>query len=303
MSFYKKAYLNGKIVPIEEAGVLVSSPTFRYGAAVFEGLGAYWNANQNKKYVLSLEEHCWRLLESMKMVRFEHSYTIETIKSSVLELLKAENHQEDVHILQSAFLEGEGGMTSKSPTGLSVIARGRTRSSGFEDGFSCKISSWTRIADNSMPPRVKCVANYQNGRLAQLEASTDGYDYAILLNQRGKVAEGPGACVMVIRNGTCITPPVTGDILESITRKCLITILEKEMNIPVVEREVDRTELYIADEVLLCGTLYEVTPVVEIDRLPVRDRKPGKITRALQQRYLALARGEDKAYPEWRTEV
>ena len=303
MTAYKKAYYNGEIVPIEKAGVLVSSPAFRYGAAVFEGLSAYWNANKNKMYVLFLEEHCLRLLESMKIVRFENSYTIETLKSSIMEILKAENYQEDAHILQSVFLEGEGGMIAKSPTGLTAIAKSRTRTSGFDKGFSCKISSWTRIADNSMPPRVKCVANYQNGRLAQLEASTDGYDYAILLNQRGKVSEGPGACVMAIRNGTCITPPVTGDILESITRKCLITILEKEMNIPVIEREVDRTELYIADEVFLCGTLYEVTPVVEIDRLPVKDCRPGVITRELQQRYLALARAEDEAYPEWRTEI
>jgi branched-chain amino acid aminotransferase len=155
-----------------------------------------------------------------------------------------------------------------------------------------------------MPPRIKCSANYQNGRLATLEAKANGYDGALLLNTRGKLAEAPGACCFILRGGVPITPPVTADILESVTRTTLIELFRAELGQPALERDVDRTELYLAEEVFLCGSGWEITPVVSIDRLPLGDGvQPGPVTRAIQTCYFAVVRGEKPAYRRWLTPV
>jgi len=150
-----------------------------------------------------------------------------------------------------------------------------------------------------MPPRIKASANYQNGRLATVQAAEDGYDSALLLNELGKVAEAPGACVFLVRDGTALTPPVTGGILESITRATLIELFREEMSVPVVEREVDRTELYIANEVFFCGSAFEVLPVFSVDRYQVGDGKIGALTAELQSAYEKAVRGENARYSDW----
>lgn len=154
-----------------------------------------------------------------------------------------------------------------------------------------------------MPMRVKANANYQNGRLAVHEAKANGYGAGILLNSAGKVAEGPGMCLFMVRGGVAVTPSITSGILESITRDAVIRLLREELGVTVEEREVDRSELYAADEVFFCGTAWEVTPVTSVDRLPVGDGAVGALTRRLQSLYFAVAKGESALHPEWRTPV
>jgi branched-chain amino acid aminotransferase len=188
------------------------------------------------------------------------------------------------------------------PVGLAVDAL--PRKMGSERGITAGISSWLRIPDGAMPPRIKCSANYQNGRLAQLEAKVNGYDTALLLNARGKLAEGPGACCFVVRRGVPMTPPVTADILESVTRATLLDLCAKELGLTPEVRDIDRTELYVADEAFLCGSGWEIAPIVSVDRLPLGDgAKPGPVTRAIQACYFSVVRGERPAYRDWLTPV
>jgi branched-chain amino acid aminotransferase len=165
------------------------------------------------------------------------------------------------------------------------------------------VASWRRISDDTVPPRLKAGANYQNSRLAQTEAKVNGYDTAIILNHRGTVAEGPGACLMMVRNGKLITPPVTAGILESITRATLMELAGRDLAVEVMEREVDRTELYVADEVFMCGSGLEVLPITSVDRIAIGDGTRGPLTKRIQDVYFAAARGELPAYRHWLTPV
>lgn len=275
-------YLNGKLVPYDEARIHVQSAAVKYGASVFEGLRAYWNEGQRQLYVFRLAEHIDRLYESLRLMRMEHSFTREELGASILEVLRKNEVREDVHIRQTALIEADGGLDETGPVGLAVDAR--PRESSARTGIAACISSWVRIADGSMPPRIKCSANYQNGRLAALEAKVNGYGGALLLNSRGKLAEAPAACCFVVRRGVLMTPPVTADILESVTRATLLELFRRELGQEPVERDIDRTELCVADEAFLCGSGWEITPILSVDRLPLGDgTRPGPLTTAIQK--------------------
>jgi len=295
-------YLNGELVPYADAKIHVQSGAVKYGGSVFEGLRAYWNPAHEELYVFRLQEHIDRLLGSMRLMRMEHGFTREEIGRSVLDVLRKNQVREDIHIRQTAFLSGDGDLDATGPVGLAVDAR--VRKVTDKPGIAASVSSWTRIADGTMPPRIKCSANYQNSRLAMLEARTNGYEGTLLLNSRGKLAEAPGACCFVVRGGTPITPPVTADILESVTRTTLLELFRTELGQPPVERDVDRTELYLAEEAFLCGSGWEITPLLSIDRLSLGDgRQPGPLTRSIQACYFAVVRGEKPAYRRWLTPV
>jgi branched-chain amino acid aminotransferase len=169
--------------------------------------------------------------------------------------------------------------------------------------YNARVSSWTRISDNVMPPRVKNLSNYRNGQLALMEAKHDGYDTAFLLDHLGHVAEAPGACVMIVRDGKLITPDLGSSILESITRDALIVLARESLGLEVIERSVDRTELYLADEVFTCGTAAEITPVVSVDKYEIGNGAPGPITRRLEQVFSDVLYGRESRYAAWRTPV
>ncbi len=295
-------YLNGTLRPYGEAKIHVQSAAVKYGASVFEGLRAYWNARQGELHVFRLKEHIDRLYESMRLMRMEHGFTREELTSSILEVLRKNEYREDVHIRQSAYIEADGALDATGPVGLAVDAQPYKVTQKV--GITACVSSWTRISDGAMPPRIKCSANYQNGRLAMLEAKTNGYDGALVLNARGKLAEAPGACCFIVRRGVPITPPVTADILESVTRATLLELFGKELGQTPEVREIDRTEVCVAQEAFLCGSGWEITPVLSVDRLPLGDGKqPGPVTRAIQECYFAVVRGEKPAYRAWLTPV
>ena len=302
MAHSRYLYLNGKLLPYDEARIHVQSGAVKYGASVFEGLRAYWNPAHGELYVFRLQEHIDRLFGSLRLMRMEHSYSREELASSILEVLRKNEVREDVHIRQTAYVEADGALDATGPVGLAVDARAHRVTE--KPGIAVGVSSWTRISDGAMPPRIKCSANYQNGRLAMLEAKANGYEGALLLNSRGKLAEAPGACCFVVRGGAAITPPVTADILESVTRATLLELLPKELGLTTVEREIDRTELYVSEEVFLCGSGWEITPIVSIDRLPLGDgTQPGPVTRRIKECYFGVVRGEKPAYRSWLTPV
>ncbi|MBI2159629.1 MAG: branched-chain-amino-acid transaminase [Candidatus Rokubacteria bacterium] len=297
-----KIWMNGRLVPQAEAVLPVNSAAVFYATNVFEGIRAYWNPADEEVYGFRLKEHVTRLRESMKMMRFTVPYSDEDLYDALREVLRGNELREDIHMHLVAYVVGTG-LDATTPTGLYINPRRRARVAP-DRGLHCCVSSWLRTADNAIPIRLKCGANYQNGRLATLQAKADGYDGPILVNQRGTVAEGTGATFFMVRKGRLVTPPVTSDILESITRATLIEDLcPRVLGMDVIEREIARTELYVAEEAFFCGSGYEITPIVSIDRFPVGDGGVGPMTRRLLSAYMDLVRGVDKLHPEWRMPV
>ena len=295
--------MNGKIVPFAEATIHSLTPAVKYGTAVFEGIRGYWNDKRKDMYIFRLEEHLNRLHFSMKVMRFDHHLENRQMRDALIDLIKANEIREDIHIRLLVWVDGEGDMNARGPIGWSLAALPRPPSKEVRDGVNCGVSSWRRISDNSMPARVKAVANYNNGRLATLQAHADGYDNAIILTQEGYVSESPGSCFFMVRDGVPVTPGVTSDILESVTRATVMHIFKQYLGRETQERDIGRTELYAAQETFFCGSGYEIQPILTIDRQPVGTGKPGELTRTLQQKYFSIVRGETPDHPEWRVPV
>ncbi len=299
----KYLFQNGKVVPFADAKIHILSPAAKYGTGVFEGIRGYWNEDEEEMYVFKLKEHLDRLQFSMKVIGLDETPTNQYMHDSLLELLRVNEFRETVHIRMTVFIEGEGDQGATGPVGFTIAALPRPLPKAISKGVTAQVSSWTRIADNSMPARVKCNANYNNGRLATLQAKRDGYQSAILLNSRGKVAEGPGMCFFMIRDGKPVTPSATNDILESITRRTLIEIFDEYLGLQTNERDVDRTEMYDAEEAFFCGTGWEITPIISVDQLAVGNGEVGPMAKKLQDVYFDLAKGKNKDHPEWRVPV
>lgn len=295
--------LDGEIVPWEQGTVHVTSAAFKYGAAVFEGLRGYWNDADQQLYVFRVPEHLHRLEYSQRFHRFDSIYNAETVSAHMVDLLRAMDCRSNVHIVTTAYLKGGANPGVTGPVGLAITAVERAAPEWVENGVSAQVSSWMRVPDQAMPMRVKTTANYNNGRLASLQASADGYDAPIMLNSRGKLSEGPGMCFAMIRDGRAIMPSVTSDILESITRETIIHILQNDLAIEVVERDIDRSELVAADEAFFCGTAWEVTPITSIDRLLLGDGQPGPLTRQIQNLYFGICDGSIQRHNDWRLAI
>ncbi len=299
-------WYGGDIMPWDEAKVHVTDMSWTAISAVFEGIRAYWNNDRNQHYIFRLDDHLNRLTKSMKLMRMNSPYSKDDVMNGIIKLLKVNQLTGDLYITPFAYFSGSipgYKVAYQEPVEMYITSRASESNLEISDGSNCCISTWVRISDNSMPPRAKSISNYQNSRLVSTEAKINGYDSGIILNSQGKVAEGAYACIFIIRDGIAITPPVTAGILESITRQTLITIMRQDLSIEVIEREIDRTELYIADEILLCGTYAEIEPVISVDRYIIGSGKPGIITTELRTIYLSLVRGNADIYPEWLTQV
>ncbi len=281
----------------------VSSAAFKFGTAVFEGIRGYWNEAHQQMYLFRMADHMRRLLYSQSFMRFDEVLDPEYVTRKTIELIRANELRETVHVMATVYVKGFGGPATTGPVGLAITATPGVGPGFLESGCSAQVSSWRRVADSAMPVRVKCNANYQNGRLAVIQARADGYDTTLLMNAQGKLSEGPGMCFFMVRDGRAITPTITNDILESITRETVLELLRRDLAVETEERDIDRSELVAASEAFFCGTAWEVTPVVSIDRLPVGTGEVGPVVRDLQSRYFRLARGETDAHREWRTPV
>ncbi|CAA9563756.1 MAG: Branched-chain amino acid aminotransferase [uncultured Thermomicrobiales bacterium] len=302
------AYLwwNGERVRWEDATVHVTDLGWSTVGGVFEGIRAYWDDRAGELSVFRLQEHLDRLVRSMKLVRLPLDYSVAALTDAIVDLLRVNDVREDTYIRPMGYAGNTTGKRFAQVGGEShVLINTHPMASHLLTGlqYKAKISSWHRIGEDTMPPRVKNFSNYRNGQLASQEARLDGYDTAFLLDRDGKVTEAPGACVALIRGNQLITPDLTSGILESITRDALLVLAREVLGLDVVERRVDRTELYVADEVFTCGTAAEITPVVEIDHYPVGDGAIGPKTRELERVFHDVLRGREDRYAGWRTPV
>lgn len=295
-------------MPWEEATVHVSQMHWVAVSAIFEGIMSYWNADAEELFIFRLDAHLERFLRSQKMMRMRRDYSIEQLTDAITTLLRDNECRSDTYIFPYAYPSGGArfrALTTAEPGAADITITTRPSASHLlqRDLKHAGVVTWQRIPDTVMPPRIKNIANYRNGQLASAEAAINGYDMAVLLNTNGKVAEGAGACIMMVREGKLVTPTVTDSILESITRTSIIEIARRELGIEVVERTVDRTELYIADEVFFCGTAAEITPVASVDRYPVGNGDQGPVTTELEKHFHNIARGMDDRYRSWVTPV
>ena len=304
----RPAYLwvDGVLTPWADATIHLSMLAWSSVSAVFEGVRAYRDPSNGQLYVFRLADHIERLQGSMKVLGMPPTFSRAELEHAVLQVLRSNEADQDWYLMPLAYFRGWGPhLISVEDQPVQVVVFGKAASSGLPrvPAIRCGVSSWRRLADDVMPPRVKAVPNYLNGRLAMLEARRSGDECAIMLNERGKVAEAPGACLFIVRGGVAATPRVTDSILESITRDAVLRLLAETIGIPVREREIDRSELYLAEEVFLCGTGWEVTPVIEVDGFPVGEGVVGPVTLKLMELYEDVVRGRDARYSLWRTPV
>ena len=293
---------NHELVAYEDAKISVMAPGLTFAALVFEGFRAYWNLDQEELLIFRLEDHLKRLEFSMALLELDDPPATEQFVRDILATLKANDFREDSYIRLQVYVDDWGSMTATGPVGSTVICRPRPRAATYHNGQSFITSSWNRNIENASPPRIKASANYLNNRLAGLEAKRQGAGGAVLLNQDGTIAEGPGGCLFLLRDGVFLTPDVNSGILESITRQTILDI-GGELAIEMAERPIGRTEMYLAEEAFYCGTGQEIGPVTAFDGRGVGTGEPGPVTRALQAKFDEIVRGNSPDHEHWLTRV
>jgi branched-chain amino acid aminotransferase len=299
----KHTWMNGALRPWEESLIHVGSDAVLRGASVFEGIRAYRSADGQDLLLFRLADHFERLYGgSMRVLRMRIEYSARQLADGIIELLRANDVREDAHVRVVTYFDLLDGPAKgeSDPTGVYILAFPRPANARLESGVRSTISAWRRPTDSSISPRVKAHANYLNSRVAMLDANLKGFDIPVLLNERGRVAEGPAQNIFLVRKGRLLTPRVTDAILEGITRETVIAI-GTELGLVVEEREVDPTELYIAEELFFAGTNMEIQPIAEIDGYRVGEGAIGPLTRRIQARYFELVRGAAPA--AWLTSV
>lgn len=297
--------MNGALVKFHDATIHPLNTAMKFGASVFDAWRSYWNPEHENLYVFRLREHLERLLQSAAISQIECPYTVDQLIEQTLELLRANGLREDLHCRLMLFVdELDGGLYSTSPvsTVIATLPMNKYFKVGA-DGVNCCVSSWRRQSDDVLPPRVKAAANYPSSRLAAFEARANGYDAAIFLDRNGRVSEGLAYSIFIVRDSKVITPPVTSSILESVTRDSFIKLCPEVLGYPVIEREIDRTELYVAQEAFFCGSSAEATPILSVDKRPIGNSKPGPITEQLLKVYMDVVRGNSTLRRDWRIPV
>ena len=299
------AFFRGEIVPLADARISVMTHAFNYGTAVFEGIRAYWNPEQEQLWALELLAHYQRLHRSAHFLHMEVPQPPEELAEITLDILRRNGLREDVYIRPIVYKSSESIGVRLHNLDADVVIFGIPFGQYIdtEGGVRAQVSTWRRTDDNAIPARSKITGAYINGALAKSEAQLNGFDEAIVLTQEGHVSEGSAENLFIVRDGVLITPPVTDNILEGITRRRLMQVAREHFGLTVEERSIDRTELYAAHEVFLCGTGAQLSPVVEIDRRMVADGRPGPITRKLHDLYFEVVRGRVDAYRSWLTPV
>lgn len=296
------AYFKGEFVPIADAKVSIMSQVVNYGIGAFGGIRAYWNEEQQQLYVFRLSDHLRRLLNSCKLFNAALAYSVDDLKGIIIELLRRERYHEDAYIRPLVLNVTEDITPRLYDVEFQFACFSRPQGNYIKLQVRACTSSWRRVDDNTIPSRGKITGSYINSAFAKSEAHWNGYDEAIVLNADGHIAEGSAMNLFIVRNGTLITPPVTDNILEGITRNTVLQ-LAHDAHIPIVERSVDRTELYIADEVFFCGTGAQVAVVTEIDHRTIGTGAIGPIGKQLQETYFSVVRGKNPKYSDWLTPV
>lgn len=300
----RRIWYKGEILNVNDAKINILAPTSQFGLNVFEGIPCYWNEEEKQLYAFRLEDHYDRLLRSAKLIQLDCPYSKVDFKKAFIDVIKANEYDENLSVRQTLFVDGFGSWGSDGPVDMFVapIPRGRTSAEYNKKGLHVCVTSWRRISDETLSPRIKCGANYINSRVGQREALRNGYDTCLFLNEAGKVSEGPGSCFFIIKDGAVITPQLTDSVLESITRDTVIKIAQSK-GYEVVERTIDRTELYTCDEAFLCGSAMEMTPVLSVDKYVIGDGETGMITKYLHMTYLDVVRGKVEEFKNWVTPI
>jgi branched-chain amino acid aminotransferase len=297
-------YFNRAFRPEREATISVRSRALNYGLGCFAGIRGYKTDDGQQVHVFRLDRHVRRLEHSTRILRLRLSDSAPRIAGIILELLRRNEMRGDVYIRPIVFANSNELSPLLDPdtseTAIFCLPMGRYLSA---EPIDVCVSSWFRVRENAIPARAKATGGYLNSALARREAMDDGYTEAILLTEEGHVSEGSAEHVFIVRDGQLISPPSTADNLDGITRQSLITLAREDLGIPFVERPVGRTELYVADEVFLCGTGAEITPVRSVDRRTVGDGTIGPVTTRLSGHFEAVVRGRVPARAEWLTPV
>ena len=301
----RRIWFKGQIMNVNEAMVNVLSPSTQFGLNVFEGIPCYWNDEQKQLYAFRLSDHYERLIRSAKLIQLDDKFTKEDFKKALTDTVKANEYDENLSVRQTLFVDGFGSWGSEGPVEMFVapIPRGRITTEYNKKGLHCCITSWRRISDENLSPRIKCGANYMNSRVGQREALRNGFDTCIFLNEVGKIAEGPGSCFFMVKGDMLITPRLTDSVLESITRDTVIKLATEELGMKFQERTIDRTEVYMADEAFLCGSAMEVTPIYTVDRYPIGTGDQGEWTKKIHLKYLECVQGKLEKYQDWVTPI
>ncbi|MFN8535660.1 MAG: branched-chain amino acid transaminase [Dehalococcoidia bacterium] len=299
------AFLNGQIVALEDAKVSIATHALHYGTGCFEGIRGNWNDAESTTYLFRLREHYQRLLRSAKVLNISLPYSVDDLCRITIDLVERSDCREDVYVRPMAYKGTPvlGVRLHDLDDALMIFVSPFGNYLDVDAGIKVCVSSWRRIDDNTIPARAKVTGGYVNSALARTEAHLNGYDEAIMLNHDGHVSEGSGENIFIIRDGVLHTPGINENILEGITRHSVMKLALDELGIHTVERTIDRSELYVADEVFLTGTAAHVTPVTEVDRRPVGNGEIGLLTGQIAKLYFDVVRGVNKKYIDWCTPV
>lgn len=298
------AFFEGKFVPLSDAKISVQVHGFNYGTAIFEGIRGYYNPDEEEMYLFRLVEHYRRMLKSCKIIKIELPFNEQELADLTCDLVKRNNFRRDIYIRPLAYKTACQIGTKLSPgSDFTVFAVPMDDYIATNRALKVCISSWRRVEDNSIPPRGKICGSYVNSALAATEARDNGFDEAVVLNNDGHVAEGAAMNIFMVRDGKLITTPITANILEGITRTTLARIAKEEINTEMEVRQIDRSELYIADELFFCGTGAQIAAIGSVDHRKVGDGNPGPITLKLQKLYADVVRGHNKKYLDWCTPI
>lgn len=301
MTLPKFAYFNGKIVPYSEAKVGVMTHGFNYGTAVFGGLRAYWNEEQEQLFLFRPKEHYQRLLHSANIMCMEFDHTADSLVELTLELLREENYRRDIYIRPLAYKADEiiGVKLHDLQDEITISAVPFDNYVPNDTNAHVTFSSWRRIDDNSIPARGKISGAYANSALIKTDAVKAGFDEALVLTQEGHVSEGSAMNVFMVRNGDLITPPITDNILEGITRRTAIELARNELGLTIVERPIDRTEVYLSEEFFMTGTAAQIVAVTQVDHRLIGSGRMGPITSRLRELYAKAVHGRLPDYLHW----
>ena len=301
MDLPKNAYFGGKIVPYSEAKIGVMTHGLNYGTAAFGGLRAYWNAEEEQLFLFRPLDHYLRLLNSAKLLCAEIGLTETELTEITLSLIRADGHRGDIYIRPLIYKSDEiiGVKLHDVADEITIFSVPFDKYVANDTNAHVTFSSWRRIDDNMIPARGKISGAYVNSALVKTDALRSGFDEALVLTQEGHVSEGSAENIFMVRGNEVITPPVTENILEGITRRSIITLLQDELEIPVVERAIDRTEVYLCDEFFMTGTAAQVTAITQVDHRPIASGEMGSITARLRALFNDVVRGRHAAYRHW----
>lgn len=305
MDLTKHAFFEGKVVPLGDAKISIASHGFLYGTSVFGGMRGYWNEEKKKLFIFRPYDHFRRLLHSARMMVMESKYDEESLIQLTLDLLRTDNWREDIY-MRPTFYKADMGIGVKLHDLTDEFCMFVMKFEKYvknDDNAHVTISSWKRIDDNVIPARGKVGGAYANSALIKTDANRSGFDEALVLDNNGHISEGSAMNIFMVRDGVLVTPPVTDNILEGITRRTILEFARNELGLPIMERSIDRTEVFIAEEMFLTGSAAGVVAVTKVDHRPIGAGVMGPITTKLRQLYDEVIRGNNPKYLHWNLEV